>query len=343
MRTRVSNSGGIRARAWQHRERLRAARQVPGPDHPLARATDLVRTLEKQAGIVLVVTAASAAATAAAVPVALTVLSAALVVEFALVMALKFAREVRAERAWDVIIAGGESVDVAEVARERARLSDPRRREQLADTLAQALDSAERWHQILVASRPPEGLRVLRHFAPEVRAIVAQIRDQHADVRGIALLARFLAGGYFSFHYSAATEAVGHELARIAYLLPSPTISRGAPGGRVGRGLVPGTRSAGARHRFCPSAVDRNEQRDDQDRDDVRDLDHRVDRRAGGVLVRVADGVPGDGCGVSIGALAAVRTVLDQLLRVVPGAAARRHRDREEESRHDRPDQQAAE
>ena len=34
--------------------------------------------------------------------------------------------------------------------------------------------------------------------------------------------------------------------------------------------------------------------RDDQDRDDVCDLDHRVDRRPGGVLVGIADGVAGD-------------------------------------------------
>jgi nucleotide-binding universal stress UspA family protein len=40
-----------------------------------------------------------------------------------------------------------------------------------------------------------------------------------------------------------------------------------------------------------PLAVDRNEKRDDQDRDDIGDLDHRVDRGAGGVLVRVADGI----------------------------------------------------
>ena len=127
MRTRVSNSGAMRGRACE-RERLREARQVLGPDHPLARAMDLVRTFEKQAGIVLVVIAASAAATAAALPVALTVVSAALVVELALVMALMLAREVRAERAWDVIIAGGEGVDVTEVAHERERLSDPGRR-----------------------------------------------------------------------------------------------------------------------------------------------------------------------------------------------------------------------
>ena len=41
-------------------------------------------------------------------------------------------------------------------------------------------------------------------------------------------------------------------------------------------------------------AVNRGDQRDDQDRDDVRDLDHRVDRRAGGVLVGVTDRVAGD-------------------------------------------------
>jgi hypothetical protein len=169
---------------------------------------------------VLAVIAASAAATAAGLPVAVTVLSAALVVEFALAIALRFAREARAERAWDVIIAGGEDVQVAEVAHERARLSDPRRREHLAATLAQALDAAERWHQILVASRPPEGVRVLRHFAPEVRTIVAQIGDQHADVRAIARLDRFLVGGYGSPLYSGDAEAVAHELARIAYLLP---------------------------------------------------------------------------------------------------------------------------
>ena len=41
----------------------------------------------------------------------------------------------------------------------------------------------------------------------------------------------------------------------------------------------------------------------------------------GGVLVGIADGVAGDRGGVGLGALAAERTVLDQLLRVVPGAA----------------------
>ena len=60
-------------------------------------------------------------------------------------------------------------------------------------------------------------------------------------------------------------------------------------------------------------------------------------------LYGIADGVAGDRRGVRLGALAAVGAVLDRLLRVVPGAAARGHRDREEETGDDRADQQAAE
>src|SRR6478736_5836230 len=38
-------------------------------------------------------------------------------------------------------------------------------------------------------------------------------------------------------------------------------------------------------------AVDADDERDDQDRDDVRDLDHRVDRRAGGSIALIAEPV----------------------------------------------------
>jgi hypothetical protein len=192
-----------------------------GTEHPLARATALVRTFEKQAVAVLPVIATSVAGTVDGLSVAPTVLSASLVVEFALGMALLCARQVRRERAWDIIIAGSEGVDTAEVAREQARLSEPKHREQLAHTLERGLDAAQRWHQIQLASRPPEGVRVLRRFAGEVDEIVAHVRDERADARGIALLAHFLAGSYGSPLYSGDAQAVGHELARIAYLLGS--------------------------------------------------------------------------------------------------------------------------
>src|SRR5215217_2084433 len=86
-----------------------------------------------------------------------------------------------------------------------------------------------------------------------------------------------------------------------------------------------------------------DQERDDQQSHDVCDLDHRVDGWAGGVLVRVADRVAGDRGGVGLRALSAVLAVLDQLLGVVPGAAACRHRDGGEEADHDHADQESAE
>ena len=68
--------------------------------------------------------------------------------------------------------------------------------------------------------------------------------------------------------------------------------------------------------------------RRDQHRDQVHHLDQRVDRRAGGVLERVADGVADDGGLVRGRALAAVVAVLDQLLRVVPRATGVGQEDR---------------
>ena len=84
------------------------------------------------------------------------------------------------------------------------------------------------------------------------------------------------------------------------------------------------------------------EHREQQERDDIGDLDHRIDRRTGGVLVGIADRVARDRGGVGLLALAAEGAVLDQLLRVVPGAAAGGHRDRLEEADHDHADQEPA-
>ena len=67
-----------------------------------------------------------------------------------------------------------------------------------------------------------------------------------------------------------------------------------------------------------------------------------IDRGAGGIFVRIADGVAGDGRLVRDRAFTAVVAVLDELLGVVPRAAARRHRDGEEEAGDDRADQNAA-
>src|SRR5439155_20273303 len=46
---------------------------------------------------------------------------------------------------------------------------------------------------------------------------------------------------------------------------------------------------------FLPSARS-EENRNDQDRDDIDDFDHRIDGRSRGILVGVVDGITGDRC-----------------------------------------------
>src|SRR4051794_6957539 len=62
----------------------------------------------------------------------------------------------------------------------------------------------------------------------------------------------------------------------------------------------------------CVSAADGLEENgDNKDRDDIHDLDHRVDRRTGGVFIRIANGVAGDPRLVRLAVLSAMVTFLD--------------------------------
>src|SRR5213079_840532 len=70
---------------------------------------------------------------------------------------------------------------------------------------------------------------------------------------------------------------------------PAAETALSAAGGVPSEGARGGNRVPPTR-----SAVNRDDERDDQDRDDIGDLDHRVDRRAGRVLVGIADRVAGD-------------------------------------------------
>ncbi len=72
-----------------------------------------------------------------------------------------------------------------------------------------------------------------------------------------------------------------------------------------------------------------------QERHDVDDLDERVDCRACGVLVGVAHGVAGHRGFVCIRALATVMAFFNILFRVIPGATACTHRNRDEKAGHD--------
>ena len=84
------------------------------------------------------------------------------------------------------------------------------------------------------------------------------------------------------------------------------------------------------------------QQGNDQQRHDVDDLDQGIDRRAGSVLVRVANGVSSHSGLVGLGTFTAKIALLDILFGIVPGATASTHRDGDKETGHDRAHQQSA-
>src|ERR1043166_7461993 len=67
------------------------------------------------------------------------------------------------------------------------------------------------------------------------------------------------------------------------------------------------------------------ENRNDQNRKNVDDLDHRIDRWARGIFVRIADGVAGNCRLMREGTFASKIAFLDELLGIVPRAAAGGH------------------
>src|SRR3989339_169211 len=86
-----------------------------------------------------------------------------------------------------------------------------------------------------------------------------------------------------------------------------------------------------------------DDERGNEQCDDVENLDHWVDGRTRGVLVRIAYRVAGNRGLVSIGALAPVVARLDELFRVVPRAASGGHGDGNEQASDDGTDEQASE
>ena len=194
-----------------------------GDDHPLTRSASAVREVQTQGVVVAFAIAFGVVATLRHVSLAPIVLGVSVLLEVALLIALCLARQLRTERAWDVIIDEGERLEVAEVRREWERLSTCKRRNELARSLERALDSAERWYAIGPWSRPPEGVRLLAGLAPEVRQVADRVRGQGTGVKGIALLARFLAGGSGSPLCAGDVHAMRCELLRVAYLLTPAT------------------------------------------------------------------------------------------------------------------------
>jgi hypothetical protein len=75
---------------------------------------------------------------------------------------------------------------------------------------------------MLPAHRPPPGVHCLRFTAEEARDVVALLRAEVVDIRGVALTSRLLTDGYASPLFGEDVERLREELRRIRYLLSVP-------------------------------------------------------------------------------------------------------------------------
>jgi hypothetical protein len=227
---------------------------VLGGDHPLSRAATVVHALVRQVTATSGVVALGVLAVAAHRTCGIRLLCAALIVELTLVGILALAQQVQRERVLRLIASGHAQLPVEEVACQARRLATPRHHAQLARRLERGLEEAICWHQLAVASRPPPGIRLLCAFAPEVHAIVDQLRSGKAALPGVALLELFLIGGYGSSLYAGDRDALREQLWRIRSLLSHPASAEaddvaglGVPGRSSARAAIGGPRQDTAR------------------------------------------------------------------------------------------------
>jgi hypothetical protein len=193
-----------------------AASELLGEQHPLVWALELLEALVRQFAVVTCV--CGAVGIARHVALASSVLEAAAAVQLALCVGIVLVAQLKRSRARDLIIEGRESLPLRCVAAECRRLLDPRERQRLARLLERAVDGAENWERIAVASRPPPATTQIRPFAHELRNLAAELRADGVPVRAVAVAARMLAGGYASPLYAGRLEELRDELTRIRHL-----------------------------------------------------------------------------------------------------------------------------
>jgi hypothetical protein len=200
------------------REASASARGTLGSDHPLVRVDEAASAVERQALVCAAFILATVTAAHDDIGRAVPLVGSAATVELALIALIGLLRRQRRIHARGVIIDRG-PLDLPHVRLEAARLTDRRYRARLAGRLRRALDDAEGWHTLLVAARPPVGIRELVPHAAVVREIARHLEAASANVRGIALVDRLLDDGYASPLYAGDGYRLQCALRQILYEL----------------------------------------------------------------------------------------------------------------------------
>lgn len=200
----------------------RAATDVLGADHALARVLARRRALSVQIAITSVPVVLAAIGTMRAVDSAPIVLGAALVVEIALLATIPFVRSRTHEVTYELLAEGDDdTLTIPVVRNESRRLRSWRERERLAGSLEKLLHASEGWSRARPAHGAPLGVRTLSFAAGEARDVIGLLRADTAAVRGIAMVSMLLRDGASPL-YGYDPRKLREELARIRYLLAAP-------------------------------------------------------------------------------------------------------------------------
>ena len=195
-----------------------AAAELLGEWHPLVGTLELFEALVRQSAVVMGVLVGGAVGIAWHAGWAPSLVAAAAAVQIALCVGIALVVQVKRARARDLIVEGRASLPLRCVAAERGRLLDPNERQRLARLVDRAVDAAENWEQIGVATRPPPAIRRIRPVAHELRELAAELTTNDMSVQAVALVARLLAGGYASPVYAGHLDKLRAELTRIRHL-----------------------------------------------------------------------------------------------------------------------------
>jgi hypothetical protein len=193
------------------------AAELLGEWHTLVGTLELFEALVRQSTVVTGVLVGGAVGIAWHVAWAPSLVAAAAAVQIALCIGIAMVIQSKRSQARDLIVEGRESLPLRCVTAERRRLLDPSQRRRLALLVDQAVDAAENWERIAVASRPPQAIRRIRPAAPELRELATELRTNEMSVRAVALTARLLAGGHASPVYTGRLDELRAELVRIRH------------------------------------------------------------------------------------------------------------------------------
>lgn len=195
-----------------------SARDLLGNDHPLVRVADAATVVERQTLVCAAFLLATVTAAYPDLARAAPLIGSAATVTLALLASLGMLRRQRRIQARTVIIERG-PLKLPHVQQQITRLGDKRYRARLAQRLRRAAHDAERWHSLLVASRPPVGILELVPHVGLVRAIADHLESSSPSVRGIALADRLLDDGYNSPLYAGDGYRLRCTLRQIMYEL----------------------------------------------------------------------------------------------------------------------------